>query len=294
MLERFRVEVVTAAKARALVPVATLRAELGLPDTSQDAKLARLIAAMSAAFEGQSGLKRPLVRQTYREHTNGLGGAQLPLSNRPIESVSVVEYGIDETDLEEIAASEYSIAGRRRGFLYRILGWPEVRLQTPTSAAAGAELYHFHITYVAGWVPPGSGPGLVSTWAADTVMVENQFVKPAAAANGHIDLLYEATGIAGDGKTHATTEPTWPTTVGATVVDDAVTWTARAARELPADIQEVAILTAAQWFEGALDVPVGVESESADGFQVSYDAAAIRDGVRILPSFARSVLEGYR
>lgn len=35
--------------------------------------------------------------------------------------------------------------------------------------------------------------------------------------------FYAVTAIGGDGKTHATTEPTWPTD-GTTVVDDAVTW----------------------------------------------------------------------
>lgn len=35
---------------------------------------------------------------------------------------------------------------------------------------------------------------------------------------------YQATAVAGDTKTHASTEPTWPTN-GTTVVDDQVTWT---------------------------------------------------------------------
>jgi hypothetical protein len=35
---------------------------------------------------------------------------------------------------------------------------------------------------------------------------------------------YQATAVAGDTKTHATTEPTWPTN-GTTVTDDQVTWT---------------------------------------------------------------------
>jgi len=49
-------------------------------------------------------------------------------------------------------------------------------------------------------------------------------VPPAGKENG---FRYECTAAAGDKKTHATTEPTWPTTEGETVVDDQVTWTCR-------------------------------------------------------------------
>lgn len=38
--------------------------------------------------------------------------------------------------------------------------------------------------------------------------------------------VYEVTS-GGGGKSHATTQPTWPTTVGNTVVDNAITWTCR-------------------------------------------------------------------
>lgn len=71
------------------------------------------------------------------------------------------------------------------------------------------------------------------TWAADTVTTVNYVVQPTIP--GANKLLYKCTARASDYKTHATTEPTWPTTVGATVVDDAVTWTcmANACQNLP-------------------------------------------------------------
>lgn len=65
------------------------------------------------------------------------------------------------------------------------------------------------------------GTTVPSDWAADTATAAKHRVKPTVA-NGYI---YEATAVAGDTKTHATTEPTWPTTLGSTVVDDQVTWT---------------------------------------------------------------------
>ena len=64
-------------------------------------------------------------------------------------------------------------------------------------------------------------PTPVADWVADTVTAVGDRVV-ATTFNGWI---YEATAIAGDFKTHATTEPTWPTTLGGTVVDDQVTWT---------------------------------------------------------------------
>ena len=72
--------------------------------------------------------------------------------------------------------------------------------------------------------------GLYSTlkgtaWTADTEMAVGDIVVPTAGLeNG---FRYECTAAAGDKKTHATTEPTWPTTEGETVVDDQVTWTCR-------------------------------------------------------------------
>jgi hypothetical protein len=64
-----------------------------------------------------------------------------------------------------------------------------------------------------------------TAWTADTAMDVGDIVVPTAGLeNG---FRYECTAVAGDQKTHATTEPTWPTTEGATVVDDQVTWTCR-------------------------------------------------------------------
>jgi len=64
-----------------------------------------------------------------------------------------------------------------------------------------------------------------TAWVADTATALGAIVVPTAGLeNG---FRYEATAVAGDTKTHATTQPTWPTVEGATVVDDQVTWTCR-------------------------------------------------------------------
>jgi hypothetical protein len=57
-----------------------------------------------------------------------------------------------------------------------------------------------------------------TTWAVATAYKAGTIVRPTAG-NGR---LYRAQA---DGTSHAATEPTWPTTIGATVVDNGVTWT---------------------------------------------------------------------
>ena len=57
------------------------------------------------------------------------------------------------------------------------------------------------------------------TWVADTVTALGAYIKPTVANTYY----YKATARSGDYQTHGTTEPTWPTTIGATVVDDAAT-----------------------------------------------------------------------
>ena len=61
-----------------------------------------------------------------------------------------------------------------------------------------------------------------STWAANTAYVLNDYVQPASPND---NFTYQCTTA---GTSHATTEPTWPTTDGGTVADGTVTWTARA------------------------------------------------------------------
>jgi len=65
---------------------------------------------------------------------------------------------------------------------------------------------------------------LIPVWTANTIM-EMGAIRQATVWDGFV---YEVTGLSGDMKTHASTQPTWSgVTVDHTVVDDMVTWTKR-------------------------------------------------------------------
>lgn len=63
-------------------------------------------------------------------------------------------------------------------------------------------------------------PQTYSVWTVDTAMAVGNRRIPTAA-NGY---YYEVVKVTGDTKTHAATEPTWPTVIDDLVVDDQVTW----------------------------------------------------------------------
>lgn len=79
-----------------------------------------------------------------------------------------------------------------------------------TAFTAPATLYY-------GLITPNKGK-----WTASTVYALNDYVIPLASFNGR---LYKAT----TGGTSGGSEPTWPTTIGGTVVDGSVTWTEQTA-----------------------------------------------------------------
>lgn len=66
---------------------------------------------------------------------------------------------------------------------------------------------------------------MANIWLANTAYGQYTYAEPTTY-NGY---KYEATT---GGTSHATTEPTWPTTIGNTVVDGTVTWTCRAHSDL--------------------------------------------------------------
>jgi hypothetical protein len=109
-----------------------------------------------------------------------------------------------------------------------------------TNAIYGNATGHFNVL-------PAASSGF-GTWTADTVYNDKlraTNTEVAAGAGKTSDkwvyptvfngCIYEASATTGTRKSHATTEPTWPTTLAATVVDNEVTWTCVRTGILPYD-----------------------------------------------------------
>lgn len=79
----------------------------------------------------------------------------------------------------------------------------------------------FNVPDLRGRCPIGEGQLTPPIWKAATAYTAGYYVKATASYN----YTYECTTA---GTSHASTEPTWPTSVGNTVSDGTVTWTCRA------------------------------------------------------------------
>ena len=139
-----------------LTSLADCKAWLGLTSTGDDAVLAALITAISAAILANLG--RSVQPTTVTEMLDG-GGASLPLRHWPVTSVAAVSI-----DGAALAASAAPGAG----------GW---RLDSADAAPPGAMQ---RLTFVGGRFPPGPGAVAVTYRAGYEVLGEPALV-PAAA-----------------------------------------------------------------------------------------------------------------
>lgn len=104
-----------------------------------------------------------------------------------------------------------------------------------------------------------------AAWAASTAYSLGAAVRPTTRNN----FAYEAT-VAG---TSAATQPTWPTTAGATVADGTVTWTARANLALATATMAPADYTLANG-DGAGNTPRKITMAAKSGASVYRTATA--------------------
>lgn len=141
----------------ALTTLSTVKARLGITDSSSDTLLEALINAASEAIVNYCG--RSLHYEAdLEEYVKGYGTNRLQLSRGPIWSIDSIFAGESELD-----ADGYEVRGRDKyaGLVYRPQGWPWTARLSRTVAqnpVPGTEREDYLVTYAAGFQTPSQSP----------------------------------------------------------------------------------------------------------------------------------------
>lgn len=144
--------------AHALTTYAEAKGEIGLDDDALQAKVERIINAVSEAMEDAAGSRHFEYGAALAHDVQGLGGARLIVPRAPVVSITKVELlNLDGTVSAVIDASSYTVDNAASGLLYRAAGWPisahghvGIRLDT----LPGSQYKGIRITYGGGYITP--------------------------------------------------------------------------------------------------------------------------------------------
>lgn len=210
----------------------------------------RLLDSAAAIAEGRDGLRYPPWRQSYSLRLPGTGHTQIGLFSKPVESVSIAL--IDDDDLDPstftLITDDLGIPDR----LERDQGWR--RRFTRASGLSRtedseSEVDNWQSTTVAGWVMPGQ----VGPWVASSAYVAEiattSYDDPSTgrpydrgswvrSSDPRIILRFECMASGTTGSAEPSEFSDSSIQPGVTIADGSVTWTSRAAFELPADLEE--------------------------------------------------------
>ncbi len=288
------IEITTRAVSRRIAHLEAVKRDLGITDTSADDAILQAIDIASGEFARLMG-REPWM-QTYQVRQAGDGGAYLRLPVWPLVSVSeladitwadgVETFTAIDTDDWEIEGD--ATAADRRDRIYRVEGFATSAPKSPTRHSSEERTLLYRTTCVAGWATP------IDDWTADTLVRVGEY---ARSSDRTVALRFEATTVAGDGKTHASTEPTWPTAAGDTVVDDQVTWTAREAIEMPRNLWAAAMWAAKAIYSDPdlmAAQPAGIKSMAGGGLRAEWFGQGNGgSGSPILPVLSSQIAEAY-
>lgn len=144
------ITVLTPPTSTQMASLATVKDELGITGTAQDAELTGYIERASAIIS--SYCQRKFAQATYRETVPGYGGTLLTLTHTPVVSVSQVL--VDGSS----PITDYTLEDPDAGLLYRkatwatgeLVGWHMTPFFFPDRGHP-----NFTVDYVAGWKMPG-------------------------------------------------------------------------------------------------------------------------------------------
>lgn len=273
------IRTITPASGQSLITLAQVKLYLSETGSTKDALYTALISSASSSMIAFLGVHPG--RQRYEEVSRGLHGGLVSryLSRLPVEegslSITLDSVALTAATVFPLTDNDHFILEDPDwGLVYRPSGWYSGSLSSPSTSPGLIDRYH------AGYLLPDQ----VSTWTASTTFTVGKFVRATTPSL----LRFEATAIT-TGITDAA-EPTWPTAIAGTVVDGGVTWTARAARELPEHISLHCYSEVLRAI-GNLDVAPGVASWEVEG--VSESRFATQTDRALAPS-TRDALLSFR
>ena len=229
----------------AAIDFVDVRDRLEIEDNAaNNALLQDLVTEAQSDLEGWIG--RALARQGYVQVLAGRARHQLSLASFPIDP-DLVTVKIDGT-----AVTDWYVESEEEGLLFRSARWPGTEKYSSDGVTPKIE-----VTYTAGWVTPEA------IAAYDTTgKLAGQWTRETLGTN---PFLFEVTTAGAP-----TAEPTWPTTAGDSVVDGAVTWTARRAFELPRQLRTLMFKGVARLWDRE---PSNLQKAEAEGMKETYEGS---------------------
>ena len=142
--------------AQALTTLDTLKSELGITSSSDDAYLERTIESASARL--QSLLARLVYYQVdIVETVTGSGNPFIIVDRAPIVSISSIEYDSGQGTSTEYESTLYRIDDAEAGTIERENAWwPDTRdfVNVTLDRLTGTRRRNIRVTYTGGWVTP--------------------------------------------------------------------------------------------------------------------------------------------
>jgi len=137
-----------------LTLVGTVKAELGITSSTGDAVMTGMIQRASDYIERWTGRRFP--RETVVETLAASGRPYLVLSRAPVVSITAIT-----RDGSTISSTSYDIDNANAGILWREQGWTDTGLlgQNIEGYRTGHGRRDWSVTYVAGYITPGSTAG---------------------------------------------------------------------------------------------------------------------------------------
>jgi hypothetical protein len=246
-----------------LTTVARAKEGAGITTSADDALLDRLVRAASAAIVSHCG--RPFAREAYTESLPGFGSIHLELSRTPVITVSAVTQ-------DGNVITDYEIADRDQGLLYRRRGWDWTAQAFPGLSGSGLRFMDmgtplprqeepsFSVSSVCGYILPPQfrlSVATLFTLASDNSFNDSAGLFPALLKAGDVVEALGFTDPANLGRFVVTGTPTVSKIpVSATLVAESAAAGRSTLFHPPAgcrpfdDVEAAAIETVKSWYLG--------------------------------------------